>query len=136
MVINLTGSCICGAVNYEIRRRPLLTVNCHCTLCRKGNGSSFSTYASVLESSFFIVKGDDKVQTFALGERSEKNFCAICGSPLFNKNGKYPGFYMVHYGSLNELHNIEPSVNVFSADKLTWVGSIEALKSFEKEVQK
>ena len=61
---------------------------------------------------------------------------AVCGSPLFNKNEKYPGFYMVHYGSLNELNNIEPSVNVFSANKLPWVSSIEALKSFEKEVQK
>jgi len=136
MATNLTGSCICGAVNYEIKRRPLLTVNCHCTICRRGNGSSFSTYATVLESSFFIVKGDDKIQSFVLGEKGEKNFCVVCGSPLFNKNEKYPGFYMVHYGSLNEPNNIEPSVNIFSANKLPWVGSIATLKSFDKEVQK
>jgi hypothetical protein len=136
MATNLTGSCICGAVNYEIKRRPLLTVNCHCTICRRSNGSSFSTYASVLESSFYIVKGDDKIQSFVLGEKGEKNFCTVCGSPLFNKNEKYPGFYMVHYGSLHEPNNIEPSVNIFSANKLPWVGSIATLKSFDKEVQK
>ena len=136
MATNLTGSCICDAVNYEIRRRPLLTVNCHCTICRRGNGSSFSTYASVLESSFFIIKGDDKIQSFALGEKGEKNFCAVCGSPLFNKNEKHPGFYMVHYGSLNEPNNIEPSVNIFTTNKLPWVDSIATFKSFDKEVQK
>ena len=136
MATNLTGSCMCGAVNYEINKRPLLTVNCHCTICRKGNGSSFSTYASVLESSFSIVKGGDKIQNFALGDKGEKNFCSVCGSPIFNKNEKYPGFYMVHYGSLNTPNNIEPSVNIFFANKLPWVCSIEALKSFEEEVQK
>lgn len=136
MATHLTGSCMCGAVNYEIRRRPLLSVNCHCSICRRGNGSPFSTYASVLESSFSIVKGDDNVQSFALGEKGEKNFCAICGSPLFNKNEKYPGFYMVHYGSLKEPHDVEPAANVFFDNKLPWVCSIEQLQSYAKEVEK
>ncbi|MDX2481511.1 MAG: GFA family protein [Desulfuromusa sp.] len=136
MATNITGSCMCGAVQYEISKRPLLVVNCHCTICRKGNGSSFSTYASVLASSFSITKGDKTLQGFALGEKGEKNFCRVCGSPIFNKNKKYPGFYMVHYGSLNMPNNVEPSVNVFFEDKLPWVCSIEQLKNFEKEVQK
>ena len=136
MATNLTGSCMCGAVNYEIRRKPLLTVNCHCSICRKGNGSSFSTYASVLQSSFSLIKGDDKIQSFALGEKGEKNFCGVCGSPIFNRNEKYPGFYMVHYGSLNEPHDVEPAANVFFDNKLPWVCSIEQLQNYAKEVKK
>ncbi|MFK5927324.1 MAG: GFA family protein [Desulfuromusa sp.] len=136
MATNLTGSCTCGAVQYEITKRSRLIVNCHCTICRKANGSAFSTYASVLESSFSIIKGADSIQNYALGEKGEKNFCGICGSPIFNKNNKYPGFHMVHYGSLNIPNNIEPSVNVFFGNKLPWVCSIEQLNSFEQEVKK
>lgn len=136
MATNLTGSCMCGAVQYEITKRSRLTVNCHCTICRKSNGSAFSTYASVLESGFSIVKGAVSIQKYALGEKGEKNFCGICGSPIFNKNNKYPGFYMVHYGSLNTPNNIEPATNVFFDNKLPWVCSIEQLNSFEQEVKK
>ena len=136
MATNLTGSCMCGAVQYKIDKRPRLLVNCHCTICRKANGSAFSTYASVLESSFSLVKGDDKIQSFSLGEKGEKNFCGVCGSPIFNKNKKYPGFYMVHYGSLNSTNDVAPSVNVFFDNKLPWVCSVEQLKSFDNEVQK
>ena len=136
MAINLTGSCACDAVNYEIKRRPLLVVNCHCTICRKANGSSFATYATVLESSFSITKGDDKIQTFNLGEKGGKNFCRVCGSPLFNKNNTYPGFLMIHYGSINLPHTIEPAVNIFCDNKLPWVYALEQLKNFDQEVQK
>ncbi|MDX2495679.1 MAG: GFA family protein [Desulfuromusa sp.] len=136
MATNLTGSCMCGVVQYEIDKRPRLIVNCHCTICRKGNGSAFSTYASVLESSFSVVKGADSIQNYPLGEKGEKNFCGNCGSPLFNKNNKYPGFFMVHYGSLNIPNNVEPTVNVFFENKLPWVCSIEQLKNFEQEVQR
>lgn len=136
MAINLTGSCMCGAVQYEITKRSRLIVNCHCTICRKANGSAYSTYASILESSFSIVKGADSIQSYALGEKGEKHFCGVCGSPIFNKNRKYPGFYMVHYGSMNIPNDVVPSVNVFFDDKLPGVCSIEQLNSFAQEVKK
>jgi hypothetical protein len=38
---NLKGSCNCGSAKYEVSGAVKKVVNCHCTLCRKVNGSAF-----------------------------------------------------------------------------------------------
>ena len=36
----IRGSCLCGAVRFEIDRVRALT-HCHCTICRKLSGAAF-----------------------------------------------------------------------------------------------
>ena len=39
----LTGSCLCGAVAYEVDAPAGPIVHCHCSTCRKTHGAAFST---------------------------------------------------------------------------------------------
>ena len=39
----LTGSCLCGAVSYEVRGPFTRFGHCHCSRCRKASGSAHST---------------------------------------------------------------------------------------------
>ena len=40
-----TGSCLCGAVRYEVRGPLRQVVNCHCGQCRKFHGH-YGAYSS------------------------------------------------------------------------------------------
>ena len=42
--IALTGSCLCGAVTYEVRGPFNMMVHCHCSMCRKHHGAAFATF--------------------------------------------------------------------------------------------
>ena len=42
------GSCLCGAVRYEIDGLDMPVGHCHCTTCRKAHASAFTTTAGVL----------------------------------------------------------------------------------------
>jgi len=37
-MMNVTGSCLCGDVTYEVRLPFLRFVNCHCSRCRHASG--------------------------------------------------------------------------------------------------
>ena len=55
----LEGSCLCNAVRYEIHGELGPIVMCHCSRCRKANGSAFATNASVSTSAFHLVQGQE-----------------------------------------------------------------------------
>lgn len=44
----LEGSCLCGAVRYQVDGPPKRVAHCHCTLCQKHHGAAFGSYAAYL----------------------------------------------------------------------------------------
>ena len=53
----LEGGCLCGAVRYEIDGGLGPIVCCHCSMCRKAQGTAFATNAPVPAPRFRIVAG-------------------------------------------------------------------------------
>ena len=43
----LKGSCLCNAIQYEIEGELGPTMMCHCSKCRKANGSAYAINAAV-----------------------------------------------------------------------------------------
>ncbi len=128
----ISGSCNCGAVTYEISDNIKRVVNCHCGMCRKMNGSSFSTYAVVPDTSFRLISGDANLSSHTVSENATKNFCNICGTPIYNLNPKYQFLKILHLGSLDNAHQYRPDVNIFCDTKLDWLDDIGAITSFEQ----
>ncbi len=136
MTKELLGACDCGAVHYKITGPVKLVVNCHCNSCRKRNGASYSTYCVVSQEDLDVVQGHESVETYEVEEIGKKQFCLKCGSPLYTINKRYPGLYMVHYGSLLEHGDLIPAFNIYCESKLPWVDAISRLKSFEKAIER
>jgi hypothetical protein len=130
----IKGSCQCKAVQYEINPTVKLVGNCHCTICRKITGASFSTIVIVAEDDFTVVQGTDQLSTWQVSGLAAKNFCCKCGTPIFNTNKKYPGRRMIFLGSFDDPKFATPTVNVHCENKLPWVDSIEELKSFDQDM--
>ena len=56
--------------------------------------------------------------------------------PLYTAHHKYPGMYMVYYGSLSENFSVTPGFNIYCENKLPWVENITAIKSFDQSVER
>lgn len=127
---SLNGSCHCGAVKYTVSGPIRRVVNCHCQLCRKINGSAFSTYVAVLESDFELQQGE--LLTYSVTDNASKSFCGRCGTPVFNTNAKYGDVRILHLGSLDEPGDIDPDVNIYCESQMNWVEQLADLPNLEQ----
>ena len=98
----LTGRCLCGAQTYKIEGDPVVVAHCHCSDCQRLSGAGHSTGAMFPE---YAVTLAGTPASFSLssdaGNTVTRLFCDICGSPLFGKNSRMPGFMTVTLGTLD-----------------------------------
>ena len=133
MTTAITGSCFCRTVQYQITSAISMAVNCHCNNCRKISGGAFASLAVVREKHLEITSGKECLATYQLSENLAKHFCSRCGTPIFNRNSRYPGRCMVALGSLDNPKVVTPSVNVHCENQLEWVILDDKLQNFEQE---
>ena len=78
-----TGSCLCGAVSFEINGPLRPVIACHCIQCRKQTGNYLSATACAdAELKFTVKRG---LKWFRSSPEAQRGFCAECGSVLFWK---------------------------------------------------
>ena len=134
--MEFSGSCFCNAVQFKVSGAPKAVVNCHCNFCRKHSGAAFSTYVAVPETELEIIAGADFISSFLVKEDSHKHFCKQCGTPIFNKNARYPGLSMIYLGGISGLPGIAPTANIYCESQLEWVPSIAEIRSFAQGIAK
>jgi len=85
----LRGSCLCGAVQFELTAPPSELLHCHCRMCRKAHGASYATFARFDHADFHVLEGADRIATYRSSETVRRTFCSVCGSSLqFVRDGK------------------------------------------------
>ncbi len=75
------GSCLCGAIKFEIDGKLSAPDACHCAQCRKWTGhflASTDTPRSALK-----IHGADHLRWFHSSDKVRRGFCTECGSALF-----------------------------------------------------
>ena len=80
--IMYTGSCLCGAVRYEIDGEVGRTSKCWCTMCQKQHGAAFGPYANVAFAALRFTHGAQAIARYASSPGVERTFCKVCGSNL------------------------------------------------------
>ena len=76
------GSCLCGALRYEIDGEVDGVWMCHCSNCRKASGSTGNAILIVERANFRWLSGEDHRVTFALRPTYSITRCKTCGTPL------------------------------------------------------
>jgi hypothetical protein len=123
----LRGSCLCGAVKYEIRGAPRGMYYCHCATCRKANGSSLATNIIVLASEFEIVAGSERLSSYESSPRKQRWFCSSCGSPIYSQAEDTRQIVSVRCGTLDGDPGIRPSAHAWTASKAPWTEICDGL---------
>ena len=75
------GSCLCGAVRFNVSAELTGGDACHCTECRKHSGHYFAS--TDVPKSALTVEGGDALGWYQSSERVRRGFCRTCGSSLF-----------------------------------------------------
>lgn len=76
-----TGSCLCGAVRFEVAGDLRGPDACHCSQCRKQSGHYWAS-TDVPEANLKIL-GEENITWFRSSAKVRRGFCSTCGSVLF-----------------------------------------------------
>lgn len=132
MLAKLNGACLCKTLQYSIEGEIVTTANCHCNTCKKSTGAAFQTVAVIRKKCLRFIKDADELQSYEISEKASKHFCGQCGTPIYNTHKDFPGFAMIHIGSLDEPCRLTPSTNFFCLRMLPWVNKIEQLENIDQ----
>lgn len=125
-----SGSCLCGAVKFEIQGEFDSFYLCHCQYCQKDTGSAHA--ANLFSRSARLVwrSGEAAVTSFTLpGTRHSKSFCKLCGSAL--PSTQIAGLLVVPAGCLDTEVTMEPTAHIFLSSKAAWDEGSAEVPEFE-----
>lgn len=127
----LKGSCLCGAVAYQITGEPEKVLMCHCKKCRKASGAAFATNGIVKVENFSLVRGQDDFAEYESSPGVFRCFCRHCGSPLHSYR---PGrdFVVVRLGTLDSPLQTPPSAHIYVESRADWDVIHDDLPQFDE----
>lgn len=76
-----TGSCLCGAISFEVAGELPPPDACHCRMCRRWSGHCFAS--TDVPKAALTVRGEEALAWFPSSEKVRRGFCVRCGSSLF-----------------------------------------------------
>ncbi|WIJ24808.1 GFA family protein [Devosia sp. RR2S18] len=109
-----TGSCLCGAVRFEVTGDLPEASACHCTMCRKHTGH-LEAGVDLPRSQVTMVQQDTLVW-YQSSAKVRRGFCSVCGSSLFFDpvERDWIGIMM---GAFDGPTNTKIGLHIFVADK-------------------
>jgi len=115
-----TGSCLCNKVKFKISGSISGIVYCHCSLCRKAQGSAFATNANVKKADFNFIAGENNLTEYPVSTTQSKYFCKTCGSPIMSKNSDYADLIRIRLGTIESDISERPQAHIFVDSKANW----------------
>jgi hypothetical protein len=98
----MTGSCLCGAVRFEVLEPFERLTACHCTSCKRISGGAGTVSGRAPTGAIRILAGQDSLRTYQPDEGSAKTFCSECGSNLFGGGWPVSTHTSVRLATLDE----------------------------------
>ena len=116
----LKGSCLCGAVSYQVNAELDTIILCHCQKCRKSNGSAFGANAPIKAGNFTLLTGKDALAGFKSSPDLVRHFCRNCGSPIYSQRPSTPELVRLRIGTLDTTISTRPSAHIYVGSKAEW----------------
>ena len=130
----IRGSCLCGAVAFEIDGRVTPIQLCHARRCQKATGSAFSPELAARAERLRWLRGEENVAHYEAPLLREpppmrRAFCRTCGSPLPVLQPE-SGFWVLLAGVLDDDPGTRPFQHIFTSQLATWDALTDALPKF------
>ena len=127
------GSCFCNAVEVEVEGIPEGMGYCHCESCRSWSAGPVNAFTLWKPETVKVIKGLDKLQTYAKTEGSQRQFCTDCGGHVMTVHPPL-GLVDVYAATIPSL-TFEPGVHVNYAETvLPMKDGLPKLKDFPAEL--
>ena len=122
-----SGSCLCGAVQYQIDAPIESATHCHCNQCRKGHGAAFGSYCTVPWSNFRWLAGEDEVARYPSSPGVTRTFCRHCGATLQWYSDARPETVGITLGTLDTPLGPVPQKHIYCESKADWYAIADGL---------
>jgi len=128
----LKGSCLCGAITYQIDGQLEEMGHCHCRMCQKAHGAAFGTYAMVRWDEFEVLGGEDQIGRYQSSDIITRSFCKSCGSTLQFIRVDASAFGLA-VGTLDDDPGIMPVYEIWTESKAKWCELEKGISSYTRE---
>jgi hypothetical protein len=115
------GSCLCGAVAFELGEAAQLARFCHCGRCRKARAAAHAANLFLPAAGLAFTRGAERLVSYKVPEalRFTQCFCRDCGGklPRLDPERKVA---IVPMGALDDDPGVRPSAHIFVGSKAAW----------------
>ncbi|MHB1529897.1 MAG: GFA family protein [Acidiferrobacteraceae bacterium] len=125
----MKGSCLCGAVAYEIDQIDMPIMQCHCRSCRKAHAAAFASTAGVTRKHFRWLKGQEQLTAFESSPGKLRLFCSICGSHLLSERPAQ-AHIVLRVATLDEDPGSTPALHIWCSHDVPWLQDGENVPSY------
>jgi hypothetical protein len=129
--MGIKGSCLCGAVKYEIDGIDCPIRHCHCRSCRKAQGAEHNTSAHVSRDRFRWIEGENKLTSYESSPGKFRRFCSTCGSPIV---AEYPelSHVTVRVATLDDDPGARPAEHIWLSHAAPWLKDEDAIARYDE----
>ena len=116
------GSCLCGAVQYEVTGKTERFYHCHCQRCRKATGTGHGSNLLISpHTSITWMQGEELLSKYKVPEakRFFNCFCQTCGGPMPRVVPELDGV-LIPAGSLDTPPPVFPQARIFWDSREDW----------------
>ena len=131
------GSCLCGAVRFEVAEVSGPFELCHCSRCRRSTGSAFMAGVWVARAAFRLLQGEEQIAAYDAPilhgpPAYRRTFCRSCGSPLPDLR---PGFEWLEIpaGLLEDDPGIRPDKHLVIGPRAPWYEIHDELPQMDRD---
>lgn len=116
----LEGTCLCGAVRFEVTE-PFSTVSqCHCENCKRISGGYGTVSGRVPTSAIGVLEGHELLRSYTPEGGSAKTFCSVCGSNLFGAGWPESEATSVRLSAFGLDYDRRPEAHTFMRSVAAW----------------
>ena len=119
-VTNASGTCLCGAVRYQVSGPMRQVIACHCVQCRKTSGH----YVAATQVAVVDLEIEDSgaaLRWYRSSDDAQRAFCGTCGSSLFWQRGDDERISIMA-GTLDGATGLGTSHHIFTDDRGDYYG--------------
>lgn len=127
---------MCGTFKFTVEGSFGDVRYCHCSKCRRGNGTAFTANARVHRSQWTLEGPADKVTEFEHKLGLFKAFCSKCGSPLYARSSHDPDDIRVRLGAFEGVLDVRITGHVWTLSKATWYGIEDSIPCYSEAIAK
>lgn len=115
------GGCLCGNVRYRSDAKPLATVHCYCSDCRRIGGTGHATHTVIPEDAFHLTgKTSEYTRKADSGNLINRRFCPKCASAIFHTREGLEGMVVVRTSSLDNPELAQPDRAIYVDSAVSW----------------
>ena len=125
----IESRCLCGDHVWRVRPPLALLHHCHCSYCRKHQGSAYTTMGGVEADAFEWAARGESI-AYASSPDLVRRSCARCGSPVPGDPAA-EGLSFVTAGQMEGEPGAPIDAHIFAASKAAWYELEDGLPAFD-----